>query len=423
MPLQVYSAKERSTTIIPIQQILSKEGTPYLYPEVLSKQYFDIKYRSNELVLVAGKYIGLIPLNENIAINVKPKVPIKSLIHIISKAGGSLDFLEFFMRQYLPTQKADEPIFELLARSLVVLLRKLDEGGVYKEYLEKSENSTTPRGRMNFRKTAAHNWPRGKFSKIYIDFYEFTADTPLNRMIKFALWYCLNCMTKFKSSDVNLIRQLHFYYGFFGTVLLDKNRLFSTKAKDLIENNKIPPLRHYYINICKLCSYILEQAGIQVNEEVGEIQALSFVIDMETMFENYVRNVLRDSVLILKSALMVYDGNKEGKGFLFQDNKRYEAKPDIILKNGDQCRLLIEVKYKTKLQESDRYQVIAHSLSYSANRAVLLVPYDGQPQRGLVKLGSIGDIEVYEYYYNLESQNLDLEEQLYCETMAGLCHN
>src|SRR5205814_6989160 len=132
----------------------------------------------------------------------------------------------------------------------------------------------------------------------------------------------------------------------------------------------------------------------------------SDLVDMEAVFEQYVRNVLRDSGQIREGNLTVLDGNKEGKGWLFSDTKVHEAKPDLILKKKDLVLLIGDAKYKPKATEQDRYQVMAHALSYRTKRALLVSPTNPGGPSGLKRIGMAGGesgIELFHYYIDLES--------------------
>src|SRR5690242_18283698 len=85
----VYKAKEREETSIPIDEVLVN-GRADIFPELQSKLLFDIRFRTDKLILTAGKYIGLIHLNERIAIDVEPKISTNNLVEILSKTDGDV---------------------------------------------------------------------------------------------------------------------------------------------------------------------------------------------------------------------------------------------------------------------------------------------------------------------------------------------
>lgn len=424
MALKIHSAVEREETSIPIQDILTGDGVPHIFPEIKSKAYFDIDFRGNQLVLVAGKYIGLIPINEWTAINVQPKVGVSSLVHIISKSREYLDSLHFFERYYKETSTTSPTIFEFFANCLSIELQKLEREGVYKQYIRRHSNLSAPKGRVNIGRTAINNWSKGLYYKVSCDYFEFTADNHYNRMIKFTLWYVLNHLIRLGSNNKNLIKALGYYYNYFDSIPLDKNRRFLDPVVADIHDQKIPVLRMYYENLCKICRCIIEDIGIMLTSPGEDVKMLSFIINMENVFEKYLLYVLRESQDLLGSDVMILDGNKEGKRYFFKDTKKYEAKPDIIVRHDSEFKLIADAKYKKKSSETDRYQIISHALSYGVNKAVLIMPLSDQQNPGLVRLGEVGHqfgVEVYEYYINLESDDLEDEELTYIQDIKDLC--
>ncbi len=423
MDLKIYPVTEREATSIPITDILSDEGVPHIFPEIKAKAYFDIDFRGDRLVLIAGKYIGLIPINEWCAINVQPKVGVSSLVHIISKSKEYLDSLDFFERYYQQTSTTSKTIFDFFAHCLSIELQKLEREGMLKQYLRRHSNLNAPKGRINIGRTVIRNWPKGLFYKVYCDYFDFTADNHYNRMIKFTLWYCLNHLIQIDSDNFSLIKSLSFYYNYFESITLDKSKSFLEPVLTDIHNQKLPILRIYYENICKICRCIIDDIGIMLTSPREDIKLLSFIINMENVFEKYLLNILRENINLLGKNILALDGNKEGKRYFFTDTKKYEAKPDIIVRQDNKFKLIADAKYKKKPTDSDRYQIISHALSYNVNKAVLIMPQSDNNNTGLIRIGEVGDknrVELYEYYINLECDNLQEEELLYTQNIKNL---
>lgn len=93
--MRVIEAIERQPVTIPIKEVMGDDGLFSFVPEVKEKGYFDIDYRKNELVIIAGNYIGQVPLTEDIVIHVTPKVPIANLARIIGIASQPIRCLDF----------------------------------------------------------------------------------------------------------------------------------------------------------------------------------------------------------------------------------------------------------------------------------------------------------------------------------------
>ena len=96
------------------------------------------------------------------------------------------------------------------------------------------------------------------------------------------------------------------------------------------------------------------------------------------------------------------------------------------MKNDAKIMMIGDVKYKIKPQETDRYQIVTHALSYQVNRAILIYPKKFNSARsGVHRLGIIGpssnEIEIFEYYFDL-SGDLEQEELLLKASVGALMH-
>ncbi len=71
--MKIEQAEERKEINIQISDIVQEGGILNIFPSV--KKFFSIDYkpRNDKLSLVAGGFIGLIPINSNLAIEIRPK--------------------------------------------------------------------------------------------------------------------------------------------------------------------------------------------------------------------------------------------------------------------------------------------------------------------------------------------------------------
>ena len=105
---RIFEAREREPTTIPIDDIL-RDGILDIIPEVQRREYFDITFRGDRLTVTAGKYVGLIPLNERVFIRVEPKVPVGSLLLMLSAVEGEVIELAILNRCYRTTPGTPTP--------------------------------------------------------------------------------------------------------------------------------------------------------------------------------------------------------------------------------------------------------------------------------------------------------------------------
>ncbi|MBE0471866.1 MAG: restriction endonuclease [Methyloprofundus sp.] len=416
--MRIEKAEERQEIDIPISEIVHEGGKLNILPNV--KNYFSIDYKpkNDKLSLVAGGFIGLIPINNELAIQIKPKFSISNLTRIVAVAEDNFNTLSFFSKKYQENENFSPVVFEFMAECLANELQTLEAEGLLKDYLLKKEESHKIRGRINVNDSIKSLWSHGHFNKASISFFDFTPDNPFNRLIKFTLKFCIEELNLINSPKNSLRQSLIEYYSIFDAVSLDHSLHCFDDVFSAIESDKVTALRKYYVNICEICRLIVNRTGVSFDEDGDDIDLNSFTLDMATTFEKYLLNSIRINREIFPENTVILDGNKEGRKKLYNQPSigKGDAKPDIILKAGiNNTKIIADAKYKTKSKDTDRYQVISHALSYNAKIAVLILPKEeNYTGNRLIKLGSVGiepEINVYEYYYDLSSYDLMKEER------------
>lgn len=424
--MKIEKAEERKEIDIPISEVVKEGGKLNILPNV--KNYFSIDYKpkNDKLSLVAGGYIGLIPINSELAIEIKPKFSISNLTRIVSIAEDNFNTLSFFTKKYRETNDFSPVVFEFMAECLTNELQELEEEGLLKEYLSKKEETHKIRGRININDSIKKLWSHGNFNKASVTYFDFTPDNAFNRLIKFTIKFCIEELSLIESTKVTLRESLIEFYSMFDAVTLVDNNKFFEDVYSAIEQDKISTLRKYYVNICEICRLIINRRGVSFDESGEDLQLNSFTLDMAVAFEKYLLNCIRLNRNTFSEETTILDGNKEGRKKFYNQPSvgKGDAKPDIIIKVQGTYRVIADAKYKLKTKDTDRYQVISHALSYDAQVAVLILPkdekYNGQR---LVKLGGVGSdhkIDVYEYYFDLASNNLPEEEKLLATALRSL---
>lgn len=415
--MRIEYGEERKEIDISISEIVTEGGNLNILPSV--KKYFSIDYkpRKDKLTLVAGGYIGLIPINENLAIEIKPKFSISNLTRIVTIAEDRFNTLNFFSRKYQENSNTTPVVFEFMAECLVNELQVLHSEGMLKDYILTSEHSHKIRGRVSVIDSIKSLWSHGHFNKAAINYYDFTVNNPFNQLIKYTLNYCIIELNAISSDKAELKNKLIEFYSSFDAVEIDNHRNFIEAVYDAIEHEKVPALRNYYVNICEICRLIITKVGVSFDEEGSDLEMSTFTLDMASTFEKYLLNSIRLNRSELPENVFILDGNKKEGSKKFYNQPSHgkgDAKPDIIIKQGEEYKIIADVKYKTSSKDSDRYQVISHALSYGAKIAVLLLPMEeGRTMDTLVKLGSVGnefEVHVYEYFFDLASLDLTKEE-------------
>ncbi|MBG79039.1 MAG: hypothetical protein CL570_08445 [Alphaproteobacteria bacterium] len=184
-------------------------------------------------MLVAGGFIGLIPINNNLAIEIKPKFSISNLTRIVSIAEDSFSTLSFFSKKYKESEYSNSVVFEFMAECLFNELQTLEREGVLKEYILKKENADQIRGRININDSIKMLWSHGHFNKASISYYDFTPDNPFNQLIKFTLKFCIEELALINSTKHSLREALIEYYSMFDMVSLTAHIGYNLACRDI----------------------------------------------------------------------------------------------------------------------------------------------------------------------------------------------
>jgi 5-methylcytosine-specific restriction enzyme subunit McrC len=411
--LQIFEAVERQQISIPTSNFVGNEGGLSFLPQIREKGYFDVDFRGNELVLVAGNYIGQIPLTSDIAINVKPKFPIANLARIVGLANQPIRCLDYFRRTYALEKNVSRTLLEAIAQSLLSGLEEVEREGLLRAYTPISERITGLRGRLDSAAYVRSMLARGLVSKIACTYFVFSTDTIHNRIVKRAIHKLGEDLSSLRCSDPSIPKRLAHFADYFERVKLDDDPDLVASARLFLESHRIPELRSYYLNVLDVCFVVLGGTGVHLIESFGPNSLHSFIVNLEDAFEQYIRRLLQDSPALRAKGVPVLDGNTEGSSKLFVDNSKFIAKPDLVVGGLEAARAVGDVKYKPKLAESDRYQLIAHALAYGVKRSFIVTPAIDGAKSGATYVGRIGTnegIEVYRYSLDLESPDIVTDE-------------
>lgn len=430
MERQVFEVEEQGFLEVPLSK-LSSAGRLDLYPEVLGSDYFRLSLRQGYLALQAGGYVGLIPINDRVAIDVRPRVPIGNLDRLLQVTAYRPAALppELVTRPYGTRLPSLPSLLDALTSALINALMPVEQDGLYRTYHQVVENTSFPRGRLLATETIRRNVARGLAHRATVTWFSQIIDNAPNRCLKYAIYYLAGRYMHIRprrKGMLKLISELNRLYHLFDGVALDEARGFLFDPT-VAEPSRLPSSRAYYEDALRLAVTIIRDAGVTFDGRSDAILMSSLLIDMDNVFESYVRALLSDGLAALSPEIRVLDGNKTGtsggRKSLFDppDLEEVHAKPDVVIRriNGTETHpLLLEVKYKPVLgtpDADDVHQVVAYAVSYRAPMVVLVHPTRVGRPSGLRRLGTIDDITLYVYAFDLSSADLQSEEAAFVQ--------
>jgi len=408
-----FACKEFEPVSVPLDFLLIK-GEFTLYPE--AERYFDLDFRDGSIVIAPKSFVGLIPVNDRVAIHVLPRFPITNLFHILHRSSATLKFIEGHVRTYSVTDENDiqDPI-ALLADQLTQASAAVRRSGLLRRYTS-HEHDGLPSGAIDFSRTVSRFRTAGIRHKQVWNRTEHSVQLRENQLIKLALHKLLIYFATLKQkrfeARIKVIREALFL---FDAVSLPGEYVHFSEQELVAMVQKLPGSHRQYGSLLWLSFLIHSRKGIAL-EQSGTAAFDTFVVNMADVFEDYVRILISDAADNLATGSRAKNGNLEQVN-LFVEGSLHKVKPDIYLRRGTENLAVLDAKYKPHLKAADRYEVLAFCEALSTKKAVLISPSDGNVNPLL--LGKTpGAVEVWVVRINLSSGDIHLNEQRFLGDLA-----
>ncbi len=152
-------------------------------------------------------------------------------------------------------------------------------------------------------------------------------------------------------------------------------------------------LNSHYMPAIYLAKLILQSASFELMH--GRVGASTFLIDMNQVFEDFVRVALKEALKLSDRSFP--KGTGSNKLFL-DEGKRVRLKPDLSWWQGGSCFFVGDVKYKSAQNDEasnpDLYQLLAYTVAANLPGGMLIYAEGGNPGRYVVEF-SDKTLEVY----------------------------
>ncbi len=391
VPRIVIELHEREKRIFPRSELYDIQGQSLLLPETRALSAVDLRDVENGVELRALGVIGYLPLTKDVVLHLTPKFPLTNLWAMLAVADEKYERILPILRAY-ESSSSSAP-HQLLAKGFCHYLKEILTMGVARGY-----SQTPHRGhykpKVNFGHTMASFLSRGDEINTVSDVFTFSTDLPPNGLLKSACLAFLRVIplsTKWKNDRSLLMEALN---------ALHMASPRQMKPGDQELSATLPAwLRDGYHGALTVYSVLLGFTKVGFSYVSSGSTMPSFLFSMDIIFESYVRNYIRQA--LIPSKISVLDGNiTKHKNPLFLDNKSFPIKPDLIFRKDKKTIALGEVKYKPKIDEADRYQVISHVVASGAPIGIWISPATNG-DAGLEYIGEIATGAKF-YHYKLD---------------------
>jgi 5-methylcytosine-specific restriction enzyme subunit McrC len=394
---------------------------PYLTKaEVLQLKYFaktlksrkgkslkDIfRFNSESKFVVPQKYVGVICLR-GVTVEILPKtensdVPETdrmSLVEMLALcystklygvnaarlADGSQTILDVFIRAF-----CDETFTQI---------RK----GVIRRYVEVEGNLPVLRGRLDMTQHLRLNMIDK--TQFYCRYDELQIDNRYNRILKYT-FHMLERLTVQRETH----RHLQNLLGLFDEV---QEGVYTADDIDRLTFDRLTERYRPLFNLAKL---FLANSYPDVKATPPRQHSMAFLINMDSLFEEYLRRILNR---ILKDNSYKLS-HKKGGSYLGKNNTIKGLETDFRIEKDGKTLVILDAKWKTKASGDNYYQMYSYAHCYKSPYTVLLFPASQEVSQGKeYAFNSPDDVErkLKESFISLkkngsESMNQNVEQQL-----------
>lgn len=301
-------------------------------------------------LLTPGSTVGALEIGD-LSVTIRPKLDIGRVLFLASYALGGfrLRDLEHF---HYPEQ--EEPV-EALVRMFVEASQRAFSRGLLHGYRTEAEALHTVRGRIRFADQI-----RRRFAiplPIEVRYDDFTEDILPNRLVK-AATHALGGM---RLRDPDSRRKLARVQATLDNV-----------APVEFPPNEVPEvtfdrLNEHYREVVGLSRLILRHSTVETGR--GPVRASGFLMDMNRVFEEFVRRALREALRLTEREFRAH------KNLPFDVAGNVDMEPDLSWWRDGRCVFVGDAKYK-KLKahapNADLYQMLAYTTALDLPGGLLI---------------------------------------------------
>ena len=325
-----------------------------------------IKNEYNRLKLI--NYVGIISI-ENVTIEIIPKISLSNdkkkdkeiLLQMLSKCSK----LPFDIDNSINTNLVEYDLIELLTKFFVQKLQREINKGIYREYISKEENLNFIKGKLILSSHIKRN--HANQVKAYCSYDEYSENNFLNLVFKTA---CNVILRRINDDEIkNNVKRVISCFSDVDLVYLDKNKLLKYEFNR--QNNR-------FKEAYELAKLIVLNTSME--NSLGEDNAFSMLFEMNTLYEEYIGNVIEGIWNNSYRRTKLQDNSKYLVKNLYTGRGNFNLKPDIVLSDEkEDFEIMIDTKWKSverNIEPTDIYQMYAYVTRYEkARSSILLYPY------------------------------------------------
>lgn len=259
-----------------------------------------------------------------------------------------------------PTYSVDEDLFTAVAAAFALHADRALQPAPLRGYVTVEERSTVLRGRLRIGEQLSR-WP-GRYLPLEITHDEYTLDVPENQLLRGATDLLLKLPVRSRLARSRLLR-----------IRAELDTVSPTAPAPRIEAPPITRLNRGYASALALAVLILR--GTSITTEVGTVRGISFVFDMNAVFEEFL-------TVALKHAIERHGGvlHPQRRCEHLDQERHINLIPDLTWQRNGRCRAVLDAKYKRlsnrRFPNADAYQMLAYCTALRIDRGYLVYAKD-----------------------------------------------
>jgi 5-methylcytosine-specific restriction enzyme subunit McrC len=305
-----------------------------------------------DVTLTGGAYVGVISVPE-LDVYVTPKIEPLAVFWMLAYADRLVRF-----SQSEVAFATEDGVLEILGRLFARRTSLLVRRGLFRDYVERTENMPFVRGRLELLKDVRVNL--GLHHQAICRFAELTANIPHNQLLRAVTEVLLR--VKYRSGGIREV------------LAWNLAQLQEAEPAELLPRGfaaiHYSRLNAHYEPVLRLAELIVRH--VTIRHEVGFLRAPSFLVNMNVVYQEFLTRLIAEHApsrgLRLVPARSIY----------LDEAHEVPLRPDIVLSDRKSIRVAIDAKYKRLDPEADIYQALAYAKALKLQRVALVYPADGE---------------------------------------------
>jgi 5-methylcytosine-specific restriction enzyme subunit McrC len=257
---------------------------------------------------------------------------------------------------------------DALAPMYLDQVEQIISAGLVEDYVTLDERGTSPKGRIDFGLVARTGIPL----PAEYSYDEFTADTPLNRLLLRAVHEVIDLPGIVSETKANARK-----------LLAEFTQASYESHPTGFDGGYLESRTSHYRTAALLATLLINRLGLEPTP--GTRFARGLLFDMNRVFEAFIISVARRA----SPAGMDFDIQGNLRPIHLDGAKMLRLHPDFSLWDGGGCRLVGDAKYKVidarnPARRSDLYQALAYATAAKCKSALLV--YVGEEPHDVVRI-------------------------------------